>query len=221
MVEQKLESMKAYSRIQEDILTSKFPPKHKLKVKQLSKDYNIGIIPIREALSKLESEELVSHIGQTGFTVSELSKEEFKSLIKTTILIESIAIDLSIKNYSFDWEEDLLLGFHRLKRTDRVFEVNNKKKINPRWIMYHNDFHINLVKNSELPWLNKFCTELQNHRTKYVTLIGMESPDLSRDDFEEHENIFNAVLNKDVELSKKLLKDHYKISLNHILKFLT
>ena len=81
MVEQKLESMKAYSRIQEDILTSKFPPKHKLKVKQLSKDYNIGIIPIREALSKLESEELVSHIGQTGFTVSELSKEEFKSLI--------------------------------------------------------------------------------------------------------------------------------------------
>ena len=69
MTEPKLQSVEAYSRLHEDILTSKFPPKHKLRVKQLSEDYNIGIIPIREALSKLESVELVSHVGQTGFTV--------------------------------------------------------------------------------------------------------------------------------------------------------
>ena len=157
MTETKLQSVEAYSRLHEDILTSKFPPKHKLRVKQLSKDYNIGIIPIREALSKLESVELVSHVGQTGFTVSELSKQEFRSLIETTILIESIAIRLSIENYNLDWEEELVVGFHRLKRTDRVLKVDSEKKINPKWIMYHNDFHINLVKNSGLPWLSKFC----------------------------------------------------------------
>tara|TARA_B100000475_G_C14948008_1_gene294491 strand:+ start:148 stop:813 length:666 start_codon:yes stop_codon:yes gene_type:complete len=220
MTEPKLQSVEAYSRLHEDILTSKFPPKHKLRVKQLSEDYNIGIIPIREALSKLESVELVSHVGQTGFTVSELSKQEFRSLIETTILIESIAIRLSIENYDLDWEEELVVGFHRLKRTDRVLKVDSEKKINPKWIMYHNDFHINLVKNSGLPWLSKFCRELQNHRTKYVTLIGMKNPNLSRDDFEEHQDIFNAVMERDVELSKKLLKEHYKISLRHILKFL-
>ena len=100
MTESNLKSVTAYSKIHQDILTSKFPPKHKLKVKDLSEDYNIGVIPIREALSKLESEELVSHVGQTGFTVSQLSKSELKSLIETTILIESIAIELSIKNYT-------------------------------------------------------------------------------------------------------------------------
>jgi DNA-binding GntR family transcriptional regulator len=220
MTESKLQSVEAYSRLHEDILNSKFPPKHKLKVKELSEDYNIGIIPIREALSKLASEELVSHVGQTGFTVSELSKGEFRSLIKTTILIESIAIELSIENYNFDWEEDLVLGFHRLKRTERILQVDNKKKMNPKWILYHNDFHINLVKNSGLPWLNKFCGELQNHRTKYVTLIGLENPNLSRDDFEEHQNIFKAVIDKDIKLSKKILQEHYEISLRHILKFL-
>ena len=80
-------------------------------------------------MSKLESEELVSHVGQTGFTVSQLSKSELKSLIETTILIESIAIELSIKNYTFDWEEDLVLGFHRLKRTSRTIAIENTKKM--------------------------------------------------------------------------------------------
>ena len=220
MTESNLKSVTAYSKIHQDILTSKFPPKHKLKVKDLSEDYNIGVIPIREALSKLESEELVSHVGQTGFTVSQLSKSELKSLIETTILIESIAIELSIKNYTFEWEEDLVLGFHRLKRTDRKIDIENTKKINPDWIKYHNDFHTNLVKNSGLPWLSKFCIELQNHRTKYVTLIGTENPDLSRDDFGEHENIFHAILGKNIKLSKHLLKEHYEFSLNHIIKFI-
>ena len=221
MTGSKLQSVTAYSKIHHDILTSKFPPRYKLKVKDLSEDYNIGVIPIREALSKLESEELVSHVGQTGFTVSQLSKSELKSLIETTILIESIAIELSIKNYTFDWEEDLVLGFHRLKRTSRTIAIENTKKINNDWIKYHNDFHTNLVKNSGLPWLNKFCIELQSHRTKYVTLIGTENPDLPRDDFEEHKNIFDAILGKDIELSKHLLKEHYEISLNHILKFIS
>ena len=47
MTGSKLQSVTAYSKIHQDILTSKFPPRYKLKVKDLSEDYNIGVIPIR------------------------------------------------------------------------------------------------------------------------------------------------------------------------------
>ena len=216
-----LQSVSAYSKIREDILASKFPPNHKLKVKELSGLYDIGVIPIREALSRLESEELVTHVGQTGFTVSQISKEDLRSLVETRILIESLALELSIKNFSNKWEEELVLAFHRLHRTDRVVEINGLRTINRNWIKYHHSFHLTLINNSGLPWLNKFCSELLDHSTKYGVFITVEYPNLSRKSAKEHKDLYDCVLSKDSESSKNLLKQHYHTSIEHILKFLT
>ena len=216
-----LQSVSAYSKIREDILASKFPPNHKLKVKELSGLYDIGVIPIREALSRLESEELVTHVGQTGFTVSQISKEDLRSLVETRILIESLALELSIKNFSNKWEEELVLAFHRLQRTDRVVEINGLRTINRNWITYHHSFHLTLINNSGLPWLNKFCSELLDHSTKYGVFITVEYPNLPRKSAKEHKDLYDCVLAKDSEGSKTLLKQHYHTSIEHILKFLT
>jgi len=216
-----LQSVSAYSKIREDILASKFPPNHKLKVKELSGLYDIGVIPIREALSRLESEELVTHVGQTGFTVSQISKEDLRSLVETRILIESLALELSIKNFSNKWEEELVLAFHRLQRTDRVVEINGLRTINRNWITYHHSFHLTLINNSGLPWLNKFCSELLDHSTKYGVFITVEYPNFPRKSAKEHKDLYDCVLAKDSESSKTLLKQHYHTSIEHILKFLT
>ncbi|MDE2647591.1 MAG: GntR family transcriptional regulator [Paracoccaceae bacterium] len=216
-----LQSVSAYSKIREDILASKFPPNHKLKVKELSGLYDIGVIPIREALSRLESEELVTHVGQTGFTVSQISKEDLRSLVETRILIESLALELSIKNFSNKWEEELVLAFHRLQRTDRVVEINGLRTINRNWITYHHSFHLTLINNSGLPWLNKFCSELLDHSTKYGVFITVEYPNFPRKSAKEHKDLYDCVLAKDSEGSKTLLKQHYHTSIEHILKFLT
>lgn len=216
-----LQSVSAYSKIREDILASKFPPSHKLKVKELSGLYDIGVIPIREALSRLESEELVTHVGQTGFTVSQISKEDLRSLVETRILIESLALELSIKNFSNKWEEELVLAFHRLQRTDRVVEINGLRTINRNWITYHHSFHLTLINNSGLPWLNKFCSELLDHSTKYGVFITVEYPNFPRKSAKEHKDLYDCVLAKDSESSKTLLKQHYHTSIEHILKFLT
>ena len=216
-----LQSVSAYSKIREDILASKFPPNHKLKVKELSGLYDIGVIPIRAALSRLESEELVTHVGQTGFTVSQISKEDLRSLVETRILIESLALELSIKNFSNKWEEELVLAFHRLQRTDRVVEINGLRTINRNWITYHHSFHLTLINNSGLPWLNKFCSELLDHSTKYGVFITVEYPNFPRKSAKEHKDLYDCVLAKDSESSKTLLKQHYHTSIEHILKFLT
>ena len=216
-----LQSVSAYSKIREDILASKFPPNHKLKVKELSGLYDIGVIPIREALSRLESEDLVTHVGQTGFTVSQISKEDLRSLVETRILIESLALELSIKNFSNKWEEELVLAFHRLQRTDRVVEINGLRTINRNWITYHHSFHLTLINNSGLPWLNKFCSELLDHSTKYGVFITVEYPNFPRKSAKEHKDLYDCVLAKDSESSKTLLKQHYHTSIEHILKFLT
>jgi len=220
-VNSNLQSVSAYNKIREDILASKFPPNHKLKVKELSGLYDIGVIPIREALSRLESEALVAHVGQTGFTVSQISKEDLRSLVETRILIECLALERSIKNFSNKWEEELVLAFHRLQRTDRVLEVNGVRAINRNWIAYHHSFHLTLINNSGLLWLNKFCSELIDHSTKYGVFITVEYPNLGRESAKEHKELYESVLARDSESSKNLLKQHYHASIEHILKFLT
>jgi DNA-binding GntR family transcriptional regulator len=164
---------------------------------------------------------LVTHVGQTGFTVSQISKEDLRSLVETRILIESLALELSIKNFSNKWEEELVLAFHRLQRTDRVVEVNGLRTINRNWITYHHSFHLTLINNSGLPWLNKFCSELLDHSTKYGVFITVEYPNFPRKSAKEHKDLYDCVLAKDSESSKNLLKQHYHTSIEHILKFLT
>jgi len=210
-----LQSDKAYEHIRRDILVSNFEPRSKLKVKTLSEKYGIGVIPIREALSSLESEGLVNHVSQAGFRVSTLSTEEFQSLMQARVLLENTALKLSIENFSYDWEEKLVIAFHRITRTDRNIVNNGQNFLNPEWLDVHRDFHLALINNSGLDWLTKFCKEMLDHGSKYVAYLNSINPDIKRKTANEHKQLFDAALSKDIILAQELLTKHYNLTLEH------
>lgn len=212
-----LQSNQAYEHIRKDILVSNFEPRSKLKIKTLSEKYGIGAIPIREALSSLRAEGLVNHVGQAGFCVSTLSKEEFQSLMTTRVLLDNTALKLSIENFSYDWEEKLVISFHRMSRIDRNIIINGKKILNPEWLDVHRDFHLALINNSGLDWLTKFCKEMFDQGSKYVAYFNNINPDIKRKTANEHKQLFDAVLSKDIILAQELLTKHYNLTFeNHV-----
>jgi len=210
-----LQSKRGYDIIRKDILVSNLIPSYKLKVKDLSAKYGIGVIPIREALSRLESEGLVNHVGQAGFRVSTLSKLEFIGLMQARVLLENTALKLSIENFSYDWEEKLVIAFHRITRTDRNIVNNGQNFLNPEWFDVHRDFHLALINNSGLDWLTKFCKEMLDHGSKYVAYLNSINPDIKRKTANEHKQLFDAALSKDIILAQELLTKHYNLTLEH------
>src|SRR5260370_12700583 len=59
-----------------EIINGTFAPGSKLALKDLAERYQAGVIPLREALSRLCASGFVDAVDQKGFRVAEVSLEE-------------------------------------------------------------------------------------------------------------------------------------------------
>lgn len=106
----------AYDRLRNDIIAGRMAPEEKLPFRQLSARYGFGVAPLREALSRLASERLVSFEGQRGFVVAPVSRDELVDLCDLRIMLTTMAFRKSIENGGYDWEDEVLLSLRHLSR---------------------------------------------------------------------------------------------------------
>src|SRR5471032_289188 len=119
----------AFDRLRHDILAVKFRPGERMHVVRLRTAYGLGATPLREALSKLSSLELVTAEGQRGFRVAPVSIANLLDITKTRAWIESIALRASIVAGDRHWESQILAAAHRLKGCSK----NGGKRLSEDW----------------------------------------------------------------------------------------
>ena len=207
---------KIYSKLKKSLINGNLKPGEKLKIDSLKDKYNTGHTPIREALTSLVKDGLVEKIEQKGFVASSVSMKHFNEVLKTRIWIEEIAIKKSMENKKGleEWEENLILLNHRLKKRDwtEKYDPDNPDS----WEMMHKKFHISLISRSGSDFLTKFCEQLydQNLRFRFL-LIKNKKNYFKRSVNKEHEDILNAVLSRDVDKAQKSLVKHYNVTGKH------
>jgi len=199
---------KIYNKLKKSLIGGDLTPGTKLKIDDLKKKYQTGTNPIRESLTLLIADDLVTKIDQKGFKVSEATQEKFNEILKTRIWIESIALEESMKNKKDinEWEEELIVLNHRLQKAERslMYEPENLDS----WEMVHKKFHLTLVSRSKSSFMNKFCELLYDQNMRYRYLIKKKSYK-KRKVTVEHKGILDAVLERDINKSKSLLVKHY------------
>ena len=104
----------AYQRLHADILWGRALPGSPLRFTELQLRYGVGVSPLREALSRLVSEGLVTTEGQRGFRVARVSADEAQDVLQMRLLVESEALRRSINFGNDQRESELLAAFHRL-----------------------------------------------------------------------------------------------------------
>jgi GntR family carbon starvation induced transcriptional regulator len=105
----------AFDRLRQDILTVKFRPGERMHVVRLRTAYGLGATPLREALSKLSSLELVTAEGQRGFRVAPVSIANLLDITKTRAWVEGAALRVAIANGDRHWESQIMAAAHRLR----------------------------------------------------------------------------------------------------------
>src|SRR5690606_11401956 len=90
--------------LRRDLILGVLPAGAKLRVRELSERYQVGAIPVREALSRLCNSGFVEAVDQRGFRVSGVSLEELKDITRTRQQLESIALREAISRADPDWE---------------------------------------------------------------------------------------------------------------------
>jgi DNA-binding GntR family transcriptional regulator len=198
---------RTYARLRRDILAGVLAPGAKLKIEELRRTLGTGASPIREALSLLTSDQLVQRIDQRGFRVARISDSEFQELLLTRAWLEERALRESIARGDTAWEESIVLAHYHLSRMPRSVDGEP----NADWESCHRAFHRTLIVACGSSILLRFCDQLYDQNVRYRYLAG-RSAYPERDINREHEELMQAVLERDSDLAVERLLAHYRLT---------
>lgn len=200
-------------RVREDIINGRLAPGRRLRLKELAESYDAGVIPLREALSRLAATGFVSAAEQKGFSVGRISAEEIRDITNTRLHIECKALELSIRNGDLEWESRLLAAHHRLDRLP--IAEGPERLLKPEWESAHLAFHVALLAACGSPWLLRFADTLRDQTARYRMFSVHYGGE--RDVPGEHRQLLEAALAKDVERACGLLAAHYETTAQNVL----
>jgi DNA-binding GntR family transcriptional regulator len=204
----------AFQRIREDVLSGRLAPGTRLRFQMLQEMYDLNVGTLREGLARLTSEGLVLVEGQKGFRVSEVSRGDLNDLTELRMLVDTLALRLSIERGDLDWESSVVATFHQLSRAPR--DIDPKTGGNTVWELRHRAFHRALVSGSNSPVLIQTHATLFDRGERYRRLKRIHRPNLRNTDG-EHEAIMDATIRHDVDLACSLLRAHVARSRDSIL----
>ncbi|SDR53737.1 transcriptional regulator, GntR family [Paraburkholderia fungorum] len=202
-------SEQAFEFLENDLLAGVFQPGEKLRPQALQERYGLGISPIREALMLLSCDGLVTVEGQRGFRVSEMSAEDLLDIVETRKTIETELLTDAIEHGDEDWGAEISAAFYRLVHTPlpQLGDI----EAGTRWERAHRRFHSALLAAARSNWLRRIDEQLVRHSERYrrMRIAGTVPQEvLARNIVEEHQELMEAVLRRDVRRSCELLSAH-------------
>ncbi len=193
-------------QLKQDILTGFFKPGEKLRMARLKERYNVGISPLREALSQLLIEQLVVVENQRGFRVHPISKAEMLDIYETRASIEALCISLAIERGDDEWEAGILAAAHKMRKFNTQLEKEPHE-----WERRHQAFHSAIAEGCQSPTLLQVRRSLYEKASRYRNLWlkkNMLDTEIFDANQKEHEKLIEALLNNDADQAKKLISEH-------------
>ncbi len=113
-------AISAYRWLKQDIIRGVFAPGEKLLMARLKERYDLGVGPLREALSQLVADRLVVAISQRGYRVAPMSLAELEDLYDARAQLEGLMLELAIQRGDDRWEADIIATAHTLAKVESV-----------------------------------------------------------------------------------------------------
>ncbi|BCG88217.1 transcriptional regulator [Mesorhizobium sp. 113-3-9] len=220
----------AYQLLRRDILTTRLMPGAPLKLSALRGLYGVGWTPLREALSRLEAERLVTAISNRGFAVAPVSRAELEDLARARMVVEMPLFLESIEKGGREWEDAVVTAHYRLSRCKTAVDDPSDAAVD-QWDESHEAFHAALLSAATSNWLLRFRSTIADQLRRHHRFLGLaptlraaaglkdgygEAMDALREAIaiEHHTAIMEAALDRDVERAKALMTAHIGYTLH-------
>lgn len=190
-------SEQVYEELYRAITRADIPPRAKLSVKELAKEYNVSEIPVREALQRLASEEVLEYVKYVGYRVPPFSMERIRWLWEIKVCLEVFASQLAVENCG---REELRKLHENIAQTYEIIEAE-------KWGEFegiNRKFHMTVYECSQNPFLCKEIVKYWNQTIKVRGPYSFKKENVLRS-VAEHEEIVKALEEKDAERVKKMI----------------
>jgi GntR family transcriptional regulator, carbon starvation induced regulator len=202
--------------LRRDVVEARLAPGMPLRLKDLALAYGVGVIPLREALSRLTAVGLVVALDQKGFSVAPLSRRDLLDATRARQHIETIALKDAMAFGGVEWEARVLAAHHQLSHT--LLYTPARDGMNPEWERAHALFHQALISGCASDYLIRFSDILRDQTARYRHLSLKGAHGGKRNVAMEHQAIVEAILSHDAVTACRLLVDHYQKTADLLLK---
>ena len=181
---------RVYEELQAAIISGEQAPGTPLRHQELSDAYGVSLIPIREAIRKLEMERLVESIPNRGARVAPISIEDLQDAYATRMAIEGEALRKAVDN----------IGPAQLAqmRSWRDEMVANVRRRDTAFYELHRRLHFAMYELSGSDWLVHTIEILWRHTERYRHLAARMKPFVEVGD-DLHGHVLDAVERGDTE----------------------
>lgn len=197
-------TLKVYQQIIELMHNYEIVPGQRLVFIDLAKQLNVSRTPVNNALSILAQQGYLDFVPNQGYSVHKLTREEAENHYAIREVLEVGFVGEAIRNMT---EKKM----QALEKRKNDYEKAIQSHVNRKLFILDTEFHaaiLDMVGNDILSaQYRDICQKIfLRFRTEDLRLSRiMEIKD-------EHNEIFESILLKDVERSKELVKYHHKNS---------
>ena len=200
----------AYQKIKELIVTLKLGPMDQIDEEWLGKKLSIGRTPIREALFRLNAENLVEVVRGQGFFVRDITLHSIKDLFETMLILERSAVALAAKRIGAEQIEEL-------QRINIGLGEAWHKKDYLRVTLLNSEFHSIIYKATDNTYLFSYLDNLQNQSQRLAYMcFSKETPSYDIESHAElsikdHQSLIDLFKQgNDIE-AVKVISEHVKL----------
>jgi DNA-binding GntR family transcriptional regulator len=198
---------RVYDQVRQAIVRGEIPPGSKISEPALAASYGISRGPLREAMRRLESTNLVERRPNLGARVITLSNDQLLEIYVIREALEGMAARIAAERMSEAAIAELkaLLTRHRNDIAQADWQIYFQEEGDL-------DFHFRIVQGSgNRRLIDILCNDLYHLARMYRCQFGMKS-DRAADALKEHELVVDAIAERDGELAEWLMRRHIRAS---------
>jgi DNA-binding GntR family transcriptional regulator len=189
-----------YQILKEEILNGEYEANQKLVISHLALRFESSEIPVREAISQLESDNLIVFKPHIGAVVRALSTKDIQEIFELRVELEGLATRLAVEGLT---DED----FKELRKNidDSIYAFENKEY--KQYELLNIDFHNKIYSACDNKLLIKTIRDLWSNTKRYPSIF-VKNDSYIINSIDEHEEIYAALVQQESMLAESYMIKH-------------
>jgi len=163
---------RVYDALFQAIVSGRIPPGTRMTAKEISRRLKVSVMPVREALSRLEATGFVATQKKTGTIVKGLSRKDLEEITTIRLNLETLAARKACavrSEQTLDRLESLMQHYLSTPEAEDFLRINR-------------EFHHTLYQDADMPMLLQLIVGLWDRISPYLHLyvLTIEDLDLER-----------------------------------------
>lgn len=190
-----------YVELRRRILWGEIVAGSTLSVRRLSEQFRVSPMPVRDAIRRLEAEELVEVTPRSSTRVSLVSPEAVREIAEVRSRLEGLAARLAVPNLTSADVKRL----RELLRTMQGAAVRNDPEA---WHQGNAEFHRVVIHRSGNRLLTRMTDGLWDRSIRHFSARVLSQAQFRRLRHQEHQRIVQAIVSRDPNEVEHVWRDH-------------